>query len=207
MPAKQLFSSALEVPLNALLALDDQSAKRLQPLQGKRLTVALKELPWPMTLAFSERIDILMDQENQSSDCIISMQLSTLNELQDSSQITRLIQQGKLDLQGDIQIAQHFSSLIKELDIDWEEHLSHYVGDVAAYQMTAWVKQAGDRIQQGVKRLEQHLSNAAIEEKRLTPHRLDIEQHIEHIHRLRSKTEKLDARIAVLESRQKQHRE
>ena len=162
MPAKQLFSSALEVPLNTLLSLDDQSTKRLQPLQGKRLTVVLKELPWPLTLAFSERIDILMDQENQDADCIISMQLSTLSELQDSSQITRLIQQGKLDLQGDIQIAQHFSSLIKELDIDWEEHLSHYVGDVAAYQMAAWVKQAGGRIQQGVKRLEQRLSNAAI---------------------------------------------
>lgn len=207
MPTKQLFSSALEIPLNALLGLDEQSAKRLQPLQGKRLTVALKELPWPMTLAFSERIDILMDQENQDADCLISMQLSTLSELQDSSQITRLIQQGKLDLQGDIQIAQHFSNLVKELDIDWEEHLSHYVGDVAAYQMSTWLKQASSHIQQGIKRFEQRLFDAAVEEKRLTPHQLEVEQYLDNIHRLRSKTEKLDARIATLEARQKQHRE
>lgn len=207
MPTKQLFSSALEIPLNALLALDEQSIKRLQPLQSKRLTVVLKELPWPITLAFSELIDILMDQEDQDADCIISMQLSTLNELQDSSQITRLIQQGKLDLQGDIQIAQHFSTLVKELDIDWEEHLSHYVGDVAAYQMSTWAKQAGNRLRQGIKRFEQRLFDAAVEEKRLTPHQLEVEQYLDNIHRLRSKTEKLDVRIAALEARQKQHRE
>lgn len=206
MPAKQLLSSVLETALNALLALDDDSVKRMQPLQEKRLTVALNELPWPITFAFSDRIDVLMEEEGQHADCVITLQLSTLNELRDSSQLTRLIQQGKLDLQGDIHVAQHFSTLVKALNIDWEEHLSHYAGDVAAYQISKMAKHAGSKLKQGIERFEQLLFEGAVEEKRLTPHPLEIEQHIEQTHQLRGKTGKLEARIASLESQQKPHR-
>lgn len=206
MPAKQLVASALETALNALLSLDDYSVKRLQPLQEKRLTVILEEISWPVTFAFSDRIDVLMEQDAENADCVIKLQLPALNELRDSSQLTRLIQQGKLDLQGNIHVAQHFSVLIKELNIDWEEHLSHYAGDVAAYHMSKLAKQTGSKIKQGIQRFEQLLFEGAVEEKRLTPHPLEIEQHIEHIHQLRGKTGKLESRIASLESQPNPHR-
>lgn len=203
MPTKQLLSGALETALNALLSLDETSAERLQPLQSKRLTVVIHDLPWPITFAFSDRIDVLLDQALENTDCAITLQLATLSELRDSSQITRLIQQGKLDLQGDIHVAQHFSVLIKDLDIDWEEHLSRYIGDVAAFQFSKLAKQARTHFHQNVTRLRQLLSEGAIEEKRLSPHKVEVEQHIEYIHQLRGECGKLEARIAALESRQK----
>ena len=125
-------------------------------------------------------------------------QLQTLNELRDSSQITRLIQEKRLELDGDIHVAQHFSQLVKELDIDWEEHLSRYVGDVAAHNVWSFAKQAKSQIQQGLTQLGNMLKEGAVEEKQLLPHALEVNKFVEEVSMLRGSVGRLEARIESL---------
>ena len=122
MPAAQLFCEVLEQGLNKLLALDPDSQTALQKLKGKRLIIALQELPFEILVVGSQQIDVLCltSEEEQTdekivegADCYLKTSLWCLPELKDTSQLTQLIKQDKLVLDGDIQVAQAFSQLFR----------------------------------------------------------------------------------------------
>ena len=58
-----------------------------------------------------------------------------------SSKITQLIKQDKLELTGDIQLAQKFSQLLVDSKPDIEEWLSKVVGDALAHTLVFNVSQ------------------------------------------------------------------
>jgi len=207
MPIAQLLSSAIETLLNQLLKLDPVSEIKLKKLQGKRLQVRVKELPWPLLFHFSENISVLIvlpDEpvENEVS-CMIELDLETLPQLQDSSKLTQLIQQKKLLLNGDIYVAQSFSRLLQELDIDWEEQLSVYTGDAVAHQTFSSVKSA---IALGKDNLDQARTVWA---ERLTKDgaigvtQQELNEFSEQVNNLRSASERLQVRLSLLEKTHK----
>ncbi|GGD76499.1 ubiquinone biosynthesis accessory factor UbiJ [Lacimicrobium alkaliphilum] len=197
MPAPQLLTAGIELALNKLLALDPASQQRLIPLNGKRLRVNLDELPWPLTFAFSDRVDILTDEHQV--DCTIELSVTTLQKLQDVSQLSLLIQQQELSLNGDMHTAQSFSNLIKELDIDWEEHLSRYTGDVIAHQSFKTARRFHHAALSRLHRFGEILRDTAMDEKQLSAHPLAVETFSEQVNQLRSDVARFEARLLQLE--------
>ncbi|MGK0267424.1 MAG: ubiquinone biosynthesis protein UbiJ [Paraglaciecola sp.] len=211
MPFVQLMTSGIELAMNQLLKLDDDSQQRLKKLAGKSLQVTIKELPWPLLFSFSNQIDLRavippnndLEPTPEPVDCVIELNLETLPKLKDSSQLTQLIQQKKLNLIGDIYVAQTFSALLKDLDIDWEEQLSGYTGDVVAHQtftsMKALFDKAKSQIDQGAIELGEHLTQSnsiAVKPSEMMGFSRSVSD-------LRSATERLSARIALLEQTKK----
>ena len=207
MPIAQLLSSAIESILNQLLKLDPVSERKLKKLDGKSLQVRVKELPWPLLFHFSENISVLIvlpdDLIENEISCKIELDLATLPQLQDSSKLTQLIQHKKLLLNGDIYVAQSFSSLLQELDIDWEEQLSVYTGDALAHQAFSTVKSA---IGHGKVNLEQART---VWSERLTKDgaigvtQQELNEFSEQINNLRSASERLQVRLSLLEKTHK----
>ena len=213
MPFAQLMTSAVELAINQLLKLDDESQQRLKKLSGKSLQVTIKELPWPLLFSFSQQIDvravmlseIASEPSAEPVDCLIELNLETLPKLKDSSQLTQLIQQKKLNLIGDIYVAQTFSALLKDMDIDWEEQLSKYTGDVVAHQtftsMRTLFDKAKTQIEQGAIELGERLTQSdsiAVKPSEM----MEFSRGVTH---LRSATERLSARIALLERAKKEN--
>ncbi|MCF2949214.1 SCP2 sterol-binding domain-containing protein [Paraglaciecola aquimarina] len=202
MPLPQLVTSGIELALNKVLLLDPDSQGRLRKLSGRSLQVKVNELPWPLMFSFSSQIDVRIasqDPQDTIADCLIELNLETLPKLKDSSQLTQLIQQKKLNLIGDIYVAQTFSSLMKDLDIDWEEQLAKYTGDVVAHQTFSSTKtlfkKAKFNLEQTAEKLAENLRQ---------PNSVSITQNemilfSEDVNDLRSHTERLAARIARLE--------
>lgn len=202
MPALQLITAALERGINTLLRLDESSYQRLQPLSAKQLKISIREFPQPLVLCFSDRIDLLIDKDNsQVVDCSIALSLSTLGKLKDSSQISSLIQQQRLVLEGDIHIAQHFSNLLGQLQIDWEEQLSRYTGDVLAHQIHQGAGKLADKLRQGLKQATSVLSDYALEERPIAAHPVAIAHFTDQVEVLGAETEQLAERLALLESK------
>jgi ubiquinone biosynthesis protein UbiJ len=211
MPFAQLMTSGVELAMNQLLKLDDDSQQRLKKLAGKSLQVTIKELPWPLLFTFSDQIDvravITVDNNvgpiSEPVDCLIELNLETLPKLKDSSQLTQLIQQKQLNLIGDIYVAQTFSALLKDLDIDWEEQLSGYTGDVVAHQTFASMRTLFDKaktqIEQGAIELGEHLTQS----NSIAVKPSEVIEFSKGVTRLRSATERLSAKIALLEQPKK----
>ncbi|GAC16698.1 ubiquinone biosynthesis accessory factor UbiJ [Aliiglaciecola lipolytica] len=201
MPAAQLVSSAIERVLNHLLKLDSDSASGLKKLAGKQLSVAVHELPWPLIFNFSDRVDVLvgMPDEEVKGDCHLALSIATLQKLKDTSQITRLIQNNDLVLEGDLKVAQQFSQLISELEIDWEEQLSQYTGDLVAHKAFAFGKKLVQNTQAQANRLVATLADAAIEEKRIAAPPILVVDFCDQVNELRSATDRLEAKLNRLE--------
>ncbi|MDO6692336.1 SCP2 sterol-binding domain-containing protein [Aliiglaciecola sp. 3_MG-2023] len=202
MPAAQLVSSGIERIINQLLKLDASSVLLLQKLSNKQLSVDIHELPWIFKFSFSDQVDVLtvMPDEELLSDCHLALSLSTLQKLKDTSQITRLIQNGELVLEGDVAIAQQFSQLITELDIDWEELLSKYTGDLLAHNTFRLGKKLIHSAKAKANRLATTLGDAAIEEKRIAAPAILVVDFCDQVNELRSATDRLSAKISRLES-------
>ncbi len=211
MPFAQLVTSGVELAMNQLLKLDDDSQLRLKKLSGKSLQVVIKELPWPLLLTFSEQIDVRtvvasdtnLEPTTEPVDCLIELNLETLPKLRDSSQLTQLIQQKQLNLIGDIYVAQTFSALFKDLDIDWEEQFSGYTGDVVAHQtftnMRALFDVAKTQIEQGAIELGERLTQS----DSIAVKPSEMMEFSQGVSDLRSATERLFARVALLEQAKK----
>jgi ubiquinone biosynthesis protein UbiJ len=211
MPFAQLMTSGIEIAMNQLLKLDEDSQQRLKKLAGKSLQVTIKELPWPLLFSFSEQIDVRaimpsdkdIEPTTEVVDCLIELNLETLPKLRDTSQLTQLIQQKQLNLIGDIYVAQTFSALLKDLDIDWEEQLSGYTGDVVAHQtftsMRALFDTAKTQIEKGAMELGERLTQS----DSIAVKPSEMFEFSKNVNDLRSHTERLSARLALLEQAKK----
>ncbi len=194
-PVKVLCCGAIETALNQLL--NDDNRALLKRMQGKVLQVTLNELSLTLTFVFSQRIDVLGEYEG-TPDCQLSLNLSVLPQLQQQSQITRLIKQDKLDVEGDLQLAQQFAELLKALKPDWEELLSKYTGDVVAHTIISGGKHQLEQFKAWLKVREQDLAEVITEEWKLAPGPLEVAHFCDQVDDLRSAQAKLDARIEQL---------
>lgn len=203
MPTSALVTASIEKLANALLSLDPASGKLLQPLQSQCFTVFLNELPFALQFNFSVQIDVVAVNQSfaeyitqlPANECCVRTSLATLPKLSNSSQLTRLIQQGELDLEGDLHIAQRFSVLMNSVDIDWEEHLSSYVGDVAAHTIASGAEKAVNGAKKALQRWQSAAGNALVEEKQIAVHRLEVMHFADQVTDLRDYLARSEARL------------
>lgn len=211
MPASALFAATLETSINKLLALDSDSEPRLKALDGARMTAFLSPMPFGITLVFSDKVDVLIEHEDfeevksqlGAKDCCIKTSLDTLPALKETSQLTRLIQQKALFLEGELNVAQQVSSLFKDLDIDIEEIIALRTSDVFAHQSMKTVKAFHEKSMSMLANMGDVVGNAIVEEKKLAAHKLAVMHFSDEVSALRDSTEHLDARLRDLEERLK----
>ena len=198
MPMDAMVTAVIETSLNQLLALDKQSPARLRKLAGKVLKLELRELK-PLWFVFSERrLDVLARYEGEP-DAVLSLSLTAIGLLKDPSALTRYIREDKLDLSGDPQLVQAFSALLGELDIDWEEELSRYTGDVVAHTLCSGARQARRFVGRELCRSQRQVAEYLTEEARLAPGPLEVASFNDDVDELAQQMKAVELRLARLE--------
>lgn len=200
MPMDAMVTAVIETSLNRLLELDKQSPERLRKLAGKVLKLELRELK-PLWFVFSgRRLDVLAKFEWEA-DAVLSLSLTALGLLKDPSSLTRYIREEKLDLSGDPQLVQAFSVLLGELDIDWEEELSRYTGDVLAHTLLRGARQARRLLGRELCRSQRQLAEYLTEEIRLAPGPLEVASFNDDVELLAQQMKAVELRLARFEQR------
>lgn len=191
--------SALEKLINASLKYDPATCKRMAALEGKIIAVktstpklSIYVLPQPQGLTLLSQFDGEVDTriEGPASELAKQMSASTRGQMIG----------GKLKIQGDNQLAQEIQAIAQDLEIDWEEPLSKYVGDIAAHeigrgtrQLVRWFKRAGDT-------LKRDLSEYLNYESQITVPDFCVADFIEQVDQLRFDVDRIEARIQRLEN-------
>ena len=177
----------LEPALNRVLALDPASAGRMAALAGKPLRVVL--LPMNSCITLKVETDQL---RFASADEAASITLTgSLQDFLQAAANRGELSAGSLQVQGDVGAAQRWQQFFTDLQPDWEEELSRYLGDIAGPQLakvlraiTAWLKQALSQLQQtGVEYLQ--------EESRVLVAPAELQAFLSEVDRLRDDAERL----------------
>ncbi|EGR9009073.1 SCP2 domain-containing protein [Vibrio vulnificus] len=197
MPFEPLITAVIETSLNVLLKDNPDLEKRLLRLKGQVIQVHLQELNKTLTFIFSQQIDVLANYEGQP-DCYLSLKLAVLPELREQANITKLIKQDKLILEGDIQLAQKFAQLITDAKPDVEEWVSRVTGDVVAHSLAQGVKNVGGFVGRQAKKQQHHLAQVITEEWRLAPGPLEVAYFCDQVDEVKSELARLEARLQKL---------
>lgn len=197
MPFEPMMTAVIETSLNTLIQDDPDLVRRLVRLKGQVIQVHLKEFDKRLTFVFSQQVDVLAHYEG-TPDCTLSLNVSVLPELKDQSNITKLIKQDKLDLDGDIQLAQSFSQLITQCKPDIEEWISRVTGDVVAHTLVQGVTQIGQFARTQLRHQQDYLAQVVTEEWRLAPPPLEVAHFCDQVDEIKSQAARVEAKLNQL---------
>ncbi|HGJ5903114.1 MAG TPA: SCP2 domain-containing protein [Arsenophonus apicola] len=170
-------------------------------LIGKVLAINLKELSQPLILIFSEqRVDVV-NQWPTPADCVIKTAFVTLVQLKDKQQLSTLINDGKIVIEGDMQIVQHWSALLDAAQWDPAHYLAPYVGNVLAEGMSRWVKKGLIGINGLLYQQKNHFKDVLVEEWRMSPNTLEVLSFADKVEKVAADIAKLEQRLAKLEEK------
>jgi len=111
------------------------------------------------------------------------------------------LRNGSVHIEGDAEVAQTFSELLQQSRPDLEEELSRLVGDVAAHQIGNVARSVLSFGRRATDTFAQNVAEYLQEEGRDLPTRVETDEFIAGVDKVRDDTERLAARLALLEAR------
>lgn len=201
MPLKPLVTGSIETAINTLLWREKALKPARQRLIGKVLRIELKEFSSPLVLVFSERqVDVLGAWEGEA-DCTVITRVSVLPQLRNRQQLTALIRNNDLEVQGDLQVVQNLVSLADLAEFDPAELLAPYTGDIAAEGVSKFLRGGAKFVQHGLARQQRYVAETLTEEWRLAPGALEIAWFAEEAMAVERELAALTKRLEKLEGK------
>ncbi|ATW42600.1 SCP2 sterol-binding domain-containing protein [Glaesserella parasuis] len=192
----QFALGALETAFNHLIERSPQTSSMLRKLAGKILKIQLNQPNIILFVIFSENCaDWLANYEGEV-DCAVSLDATALPKLADKSKLSELINNKTLILTGDIQVLQHFSQLLDELEKDPAELLSRFIGDVPAQASTDFAKGIFTKVKNQFVQDSQHLVDNLTNERPVLVHRLQVVDFCDQVKELEQQAVRLEQKFA-----------
>ncbi|WP_413285464.1 SCP2 domain-containing protein [Vibrio sp. MA40-2] len=195
--ADQIATAAIETAINTLIKDNPEHGRRLNRLKGQVLQINLIELNRTLTFIFSQQVDVLAQYEG-TTDCYLSLHLAVLPQLKDQNNITRLIKQEKLQLEGSLKLAQQFSQLMQDCKPDIEEWLSRGTGDVVAHTIVQGAKDTNGWIKNRMMKQQNRLAQVLTEEWKVAPGPLEVAYFCDQVSDINADIKAIEKRLANL---------
>lgn len=191
--------SLIEQVLNQALKLDPSLIDKLKAVEHQRLLVEVRDWQQKIAITYAnQQLHLYTALAHADADCMISANINTLLALKNPAMLTQLIRQDKLDLQGDLNIAQSYSSAFSSLDIDWPEQLAKYVGDAPAQQLYSHFQSFKQQGKKAKSQLDSTLISLFQDELAITIHPLELAQFKQQNRALKSQVAAIEQRINAL---------
>jgi ubiquinone biosynthesis protein UbiJ len=183
--------------LNAYLRRLDDPERSLSGLAGRVLIVELSDLGWTFQIIFSiDRLHVRGRGELPPDTRLVG---TTVAFGAAAAKRFRDLPEG-IAIDGDGELAQRFTRLLAEADIDWEEVLARRIGDFPAHQVGRLARGVSGWSRRVVKTLTADVGEYLKEEARYLPSRAEIDGFLSDIGSLRNDCDRLEARLKRLEN-------
>lgn len=193
-----LFAPTIEMLINQAIRLDPDAQSRLHLLDGKIIKIELTDLKVVFFFVIEDNLILVKPECNEQANAELKGTSSSFFNLALSEKGSDSIFKGEVHFAGEIGTAQNFQNFFKQLNIDWEEHLSQYTGDIVAHQMISSGKKVSDWLQKTVATTQQNLSEYIRFEAKLSPASIELENFYDAIADLKSDSDKLKQKVERL---------
>ena len=196
----QIIASSLEKALKKYLQHDETSPAKLATLDGKVICIE-NTLP-AITLFLLPSIDgIQVNTDfNGTPDVIIRGNPISLTALMTSTKKSDIMFSQHASMHGDTVIGQEFSNILRQINFDWEEELSHLTGDPIAHHINRTVHTMSDWGNHVRQSFQANITEYLHEEVLLLPGRSEVSDFLMSVDQLRNDTDRLEQRIARLKN-------
>lgn len=198
------FLAAIETAINAWLKLDDNALNRLSDLEGKIIRIHVTTLD--LNLYFFPCSSSLQVQGNYPDadeggivDATISGSPMDLISLTTSKNAGATLLESGVEIDGDMHVAEKFSAILRDVDIDWEQHLSNLFGQFVAHSATQAKQNFDDIFNEGKKNFEENAKEYLVDESKMTPNSEKMDEFMQQVDTIRMDVDRIEARIKQLQ--------
>lgn len=190
-------TEALETSINLVLKQDAATLEKFSALQGKTLAFEFTDLDLTLYLfPHTEGVQVQYLFDGQADTTLQGTALAFINmSLGDSSDS---FFSGEVRIKGDIELGQRFKRILDQLDLDWEEWLSNYTGDLVAFKAGSLIRNLSSWGKATLRTIQLDVSEYLQDEGQINPREDEIEDFTNKINELRDHTARLEARILRL---------
>lgn len=191
-------TSGLETALNTALRLDPAAIKKLARFSGKIIAIELQGLELTLYLLPGADGISLMSQYDAEPDTILSGTPLAMAKMALGPDASQVLFAGEVTIRGDVETGQGFKRLLDELDIDWEEQLARYTGDIAAHKLGSMFRATVAWGQQALDILAQDATEYFQQESQDLPVPAAVRQFMHEVDELRDDSARLESRVTRL---------
>ncbi len=183
-----------EIVGNRLLGMDPKVLQQCRELQGCIIEIELTDLDktlychpgsWGMRLSLQKPL-------KEPDATIRGRLLGLINLSQQQNKISTSIQE-RIDISGNASVAQKFQRIITELDIDWEQQLSKFTGDILAFRIGQGIRKTHHWFSSSLESLALSGSEYLQEEVHMVPTQPEFEQFKQAVTYIRHDVDRLEA--------------
>mgnify|MGYP000125470457 CR=1 FL=1 len=185
----------LQLIINKYLSLDPDLEYKLEPLNGKIISINCTDYTfWQICGVFTHQHLLLISSKPEHIDVTIRSTLAGFIQFILSKDKSAIM------IDGNVHIAELILKFISNLDLDWEEELSKYSGDVLAYQAVTLMKRFKKYHAHSSSSLEAMISEYLQEESGLLPTNLEVNDFINAVDDLRMHVDRVQAQVTAHEN-------
>ncbi|WP_349432452.1 SCP2 sterol-binding domain-containing protein [Methylomarinum sp. Ch1-1] len=196
---KPLLTGALETAINQYLALDDEASLFLAPLAGKVIAVTLEPFQETIYLCPNEHGIQVLESYLGDVDTTLTGSLTALGLMGLNASSMHSVFSGDVRIEGDTRTGHKFQQLFEQLDIDLEEKLSQFTGDIIAHKIGNLFRSGRDWSQQTLETWRLNTEEFLQEETRDLPAKAEADIFFRQVDELRSDYDRLEARFERLQ--------
>src|SRR5688572_18802297 len=187
-----------EEMLNRRISGSSRARAMLAALPGRSLELRFSATPLRIRLAESSGTLTLRAAGEETADAVIEGTPLSFLRLA-TGDAARSIRAGGMDVRGDAEVAEGFRRLLEVVRPDFEEELSRFTGDAAAHYLAGFARDAAAFGRRAGDTLARNTAEYLTEESRDLPVRVEVEEFLEDVDRLRESVDRLESRVASVE--------
>ena len=194
-------TTLIEIAFNRYLDMDPDTKALMPAMAGKVIKITIREIDLPLIMRVSEsRIDVLPSYD---ADIPSEMRASvfSLMKLGMAGDASASAMGGDIEMSGDLEVGRQFRDLLSKVDIDWEEILSQYTGDIVAHKIGNSVRILADWGKKTADSLRKDVSEFLQEESRQIPSQYEVKEYLAKVDDMRMATDRAEARVKQLQIR------
>ena len=187
--------SLLETAFNNYLALDPEAPEKLTAFDGKVICIDIRGPNKRIYLLINGSKISVLNQHDAEPDATIIGSPAALFKLGVQRDSAPLFFSGEVEIRGDTRLGRQFKSLLADMEIDWEEHLSRLIGDIAAHRVAGLFNELKEWSESAADNFADDVGEYLQEESRDVVSGAEMGMFYQQVDKLRDDTERLKARI------------
>lgn len=188
-------ANMLTSAFNKYLALDPEAPAKLTTFDGKLICIDIIGPAQNIYLSINDNKVTIVKQHDAEPDATISGSPAALFKLGVHRDVAPLFFSGEVEIRGDTRLGRQFKSLLAEMEIDWEEHLSTLIGDIAAHRVAGMFNELKKWSKSAAGNFADDIGEYLQEESRDVVSEAEMGMFYQQVDKLRDDTERLKARF------------
>ncbi len=196
---KSVIADNIESLINYLISLDDETSGKLSSLNGRSVKIEFINTSLNVRLLIIDGGIYLSEATDHEVDVTIcGTPTQLLNYL--VAQGSNDSRSGAFEVIGDVGLAQNLQNILRNLEIDWEEQLSHWVGDTVAHKAGYFTGKTTKAFVEAKETLKMDISEYLHYETESLPIKNDVDDFNQSVDKLRNDAQRLKLRVDRLQA-------